>query len=227
MKRKSRPYLSGYYDEIEAAVAPLSNRPQRVNLWEYLNRERECDEHNLLARRIKSALQKFDWLYVNHEALSILASWNCELDRVQIQGLVRGYLAGKKKILEQLRIRRSLVYFLNRLGEPSISLHLQKQMNDDCTEAIKSLTIELECYNKVLSILKRHGAQTIPQRRKALHKTKPRDSSTAQTVRQLHIQLASQYPSRNARAKIIHQLLEIVDPRHAPQSSASIRTGYR
>lgn len=233
MKRKSRQqhcYYAmdppGLLDEIAAAAAPLTGLPQRVNLHEYIDHDKDAAELTLQSRRIRSAMEKIKTLNVNEKALGILARWNCELNRVTVQGLARGYLAGKTKITDQLRKRQSILNSLKLIDQPSIPSRLLQSVRKDCTAAIKSLNFELKCYKNVLNILKRNGAKLTRQSEKTIHKSKPRDPSTARAIKELDLLLTPAYPIKNARAKIIYQLLKMVDPRHAPQSPGSIRTGY-
>lgn len=234
MKRKPRQqhyYYSldppGLLDEIAAAAAPLTNLPQRVNLYDYVDGDTDAAELNLLARRLKNTMEELKTLNVNEEALAILARWNCELNRVMVQGLASGYLAGKSKISNQLRMRQSILNCLKLITQPPIPSRLLKSMREECSAAITSLRFELECYKNVLNVLKRNGAKLTPQSQKTIYKSKPRDPSTSRTVKELDLLLTPAHPSKNARAKIIYQLLKMVDPRHAPQSPGSIRTGYR
>jgi len=216
----------GLLDEIAAATSPLTDLPQRVNLHEYIDRDKDAAELTLLSLKIMAAMEKLKTLNVNEKALGILARWNCELNRVTVQGLARGYLAGKSKITNQLRMRQSILNCLKLIAQPSIPPRLLKSIRKECTAAIKSLNFELGCYENVLNILKRNGAKLTPQSQKTIHKSKHRDPSTARTIKELDLLLTPAYPSKNARAKIIYELLKMVDPRHAPQSSGSIRTGY-
>ena len=215
------------FDEITAAVAPLIDLPQRVNLYDYLDRMNEFAEWPLWRQRLIHAMQELKRLGINEKAMTILARWQCPPDRVLIQGLAKGYLVAKAKVVEQRRVRQSLVNYLMRINHPSISPHLQKDIEEEFRVARESLDLELLCYKNVLRILRRNGAKLTPRSQKPVQKSKPRDPSTAQTVRELHRLLMPTHPSRNARAKIIYQLLKIADPKHAPSSSNSIRAGYR
>jgi hypothetical protein len=216
----------GLLDEIAAAAAPLTELPQRVNLHEYIDNDKDAAELSLLSRRMRSVMEELKTLNVNEKALGILANWNCELNRVTVQGLARGYLAGKSKITKQLRMRQSILNCLKLIAQPSIPPRLLESMRKECTAAIKSLNFELECYNNVLNILRRNGAKLTPQSQKTIHKSKPRNPSAARTIKELDLLLTPAYPMQNSRAKIIYQLLQMADSRHAPQSPGSIRIGY-
>lgn len=234
MKREPRQqhhYYSldppGLLDEIAAAVAPLTNLTQRVNLYDFLDRDKEAAVRPLWRQRLINAMEELKKLGINEKAMSILAKWQSSPDRVFIQGLARGYLAAKHSILEQQRMRRAFMYYLKRIAKPSILPRLLRDIEKDNAAAEKNLTLELVCSNNALKILRRNGAKLTSKSQKTILKNKPRDPSTAQTVRELHLLLTPTQPSRNARAKIIYQLLKIVDPEHAPDSPSSIRTGYR
>jgi hypothetical protein len=201
-------------------MAPIALLPQRVCLYDSLDLDRHSEELVLLAKRSKLALAEIEKLGLDIQVMRVLSAWQSPSNGSLVDGLARGYFAGKQKISEQLKMRRSLLYFMGRIEKPSMPPRLVERIMADCNSAMDRLQLELECYHRVLGILAKHGAKLTPR-------SKPRDTSLTKTVKDLHRLLTPTYPSRNSRAKIIHRLLKLVDPEYAPVSPDSIRTGYR
>lgn len=223
-------HLDPLYDNLDKALEPLGRRKYGVNLedYEYISIREEAKFDEKL-RRVKPVLREWQRLGVKRSYVwPILARWRSPIDLGATEKMGQAISSLKARIVEQGNVRRTLQRSVQHVRIPQLSEEVRAELLADCDSALQTLKHDLQCVNKALLLLRRAGAPSLNKRNERRRKQhKARDPVTPETVQNLDKLLTRAVPTRNARSKMICNLLHAWDPENSPTSPASIRSGYR
>jgi hypothetical protein len=222
-------HLNHLFDELEKAVEPIGHLPGRVWIRNYSDASKaELAELQSREDQTHSVIKKeFDTLGIDRTKVwTILYQWWNPFHSGTVEQLALAMKGGRDKLrrdIKRVMTVERVVVKIGPLPAPVRERFLthRDRFLDSLKSALESLNKELIYYQQAIQILKRAHAHALNRR--------PRTtlSTTGSAVQALYQLLSRKVPERLRRAQLIYSLLHAWNPRNAPSSPETIRTGYR